>query len=111
MEEDLEFIKRLIDKEQNRDTLYLNPSYNSFFQSDDLEEEDRPDLHKYHVFDQDKNAFIDGEYYVDGSETATSEETYEDMSIIFLYSALKKISSKFVEYELKEKPLFEVNCD
>ncbi len=109
--EDIEFIKRLIDQEQNRDTLYLNPSYNSFFQTDDVEEEGQRDLHEHHVFDQDKNAFIDREYYVEGSENTPSEEAYEDMSIIFSYLALKAMHSKFVKYKLIEKPLFEVNCD
>lgn len=109
--EDVEFIKRMIDRAANRDTLYLNPSYNSFDQTDNIEEEGRRDLHEHHVFDEDKNAFIDAEYYVEGVEYIDSEASYEDMSVIYSYSALKVYSTKSAKSKLVEKPLFEVNCD
>lgn len=106
--EDLEFIKRFIDSESKRDTIYLNPSYQKFGQ---LDAEGPLDIHEHHVFDQQKNAFVDTEYYIEGSEYIKSEESYEDMSIIYSYSALKKYSKKSVKYKINEESLFQVNCD
>ncbi len=108
-DEDVEFIKKIIDMESNRDTIYLNPSYNTF---GDLEnEENQRDIHEFHVFNEQKNAFIDPEYYVEGREYSDSEEFYEDMSIVYSYSALTEFDKKLVKCTINEKPLFQVNCD
>ncbi|MCP4460103.1 MAG: hypothetical protein GY816_19080 [Cytophagales bacterium] len=108
MGEDLDFIKNLIEMESNRDTLYLNPFYNPFGQIDD---EVQIDIHAYHVFNEQKNAFIDPEYYVEGVEHTTPEESYEDMSIIYSYSLLKEFSKKSDKYEINEESLFYASCD
>ncbi len=107
--EDIQFIKNLIDMEANRDNIYFNPSYNMFGQLDD--DEGQQDIHEHHVFNKQKNAFIDIEYYVEGVEYINSEESYEDMSIIYSYSALKEYSKKSIKYNINEKSLFQVNCD
>lgn len=107
--EDVEFIKKVIDMESNRDTIYLNPSYNLFGQLDD--DQGQQDIHEHHVFNEQKNAFIDTAYYVEGIEYANSEASYEDMSIIYSYSALKEYSKKSAKYKINEKTLFQVNCD
>ncbi|WP_411030563.1 hypothetical protein [Spongiimicrobium sp. 3-5] len=106
--EDLEFIKKFIEMESNKDTIYLNPSYNKFGR---LDEEVYRDINEHHVFNEQKNAFIDAEYYVEGVEHINSEESYEDMSIIYAYSALMERSKKSAKYKIIEKPLFQVNCD
>lgn len=107
--EDVEFVKKNIDMESNRDTIYLNPSYNIFGHLGD--DEGQQDIHEHHVFNEQKNAFIDPEYYVEGMEYTNSEGFYEDMSIIYPYSALKELSRKSVNYIIDEKSLFQVNCD
>lgn len=108
VDEDLEFIRKFIDMESNRDTIYLNPSYNIFGQLDD---DGQQDIHEYHVFNEKKNAFINTEYYVEGVEHTNSEKSYEDMSIIYSYSALKKYNKKSVKYKINEKSLFQVDCE
>lgn len=106
--EDIEFITNFISSQSNTDTIYLNPSYNTF---GGLESEEQQDIHKYHVFNKEKNAFIDEEYYVEGVEYKNTDESYDDMSIIYAYNALKKHSKKSGEYKINEKSLFQVNCD
>jgi len=106
--EDIEFITNFISSQSNTDTIYLNPSYNIF---GGLESEEQQDIHKYHVFNKEKNAFIDTEYYVEGVEYKNTDESYDDMSIIYTYNALKKRSKKSGEYKINEKSLFEVSCD
>ncbi len=102
--EDLEFIREFIERESNRDILYMNPFYLPFSPFGDEEE---VDIHENHVFDEEKNAFIDREYYVEGVEHSTSEESYEDMSIIYSYAALKEIRKEPAEGEINEEPLFQ----
>ena len=108
-DEDVEFIKKVIDMESNRDTIYLNPSYNIFGGLDN--EESQRKIHEHYVFNEQKNAFIDPEYYVEGLEYTNSEEFYEDMSIIYPYLALNEFGKKVVKCMINEKPLFQVNCD
>jgi hypothetical protein len=107
--EDIQFIKSMIEMEANRDTIYFNPSYNVFGQLDG--DEGQQDILEHHVFNEQKNAFIDTEYYVDGVEYINSERSYEDMSIIYAYNVLKEYTKKSVKYKINEKSLFQVNCD
>ncbi len=107
--EDVEFIKQVIDMESNRDTIYLNPSYNIFGDLD--REKTQRDIHDHYVFNEQKNAFIDPKYYVEGQEYTNSDKFYDDMSLIYPYSALNKFNKKSVKCILNEKPLFQVNCD
>lgn len=108
--EDVEFIKRIIDMESNRGTIYLNPSYNMFGQLDDGDESQQ-DIYEHHVYNEQKNAFIDNEYYVEGAENIISDDTFENMSILYAYNALKEYTKKSVKYKINEKSLFQVNCD
>ncbi len=108
--EDLEFIRKFIDMELNRDTIYLNPSYNVFGQIDN-EDGSLQDINEYHVFDEQKNAFIDTEHYVEGEESNLSEDSYDNMSIIYAYKILKEYSNESEKFKIIENPLFQVNCD
>ncbi len=108
--ENLEFIKKFIDMELNRDTIYLNPSYNVFGQIDN-EDGSQQDINEHHVFNEQKNAFIDTEYYVEGEENNLSEDSYEKMSIVYVYKILKKHSKESAKPKINESPLFQVNCD
>jgi hypothetical protein len=107
--EDITFIKKMIDKEMDRDTINLNPSYNGFGQPDS-EEEDQ-DIHEHHVFNKEKNAFIDKEYYVEGEEHIKADDSFDNMSIIYAYKILKEYIKKSVKYKIDESPIFQVNCD
>ncbi|AUP77556.1 hypothetical protein [Flavivirga eckloniae] len=107
-DEGLEFIRKYIDMKSNKDTIYINPAYNFF---GDLDFEEQQDIHEHHVFNEQKNAFIDEEYYVEGSEYTKSDESFHDMSIIYAYSALKIHNKKNVSYKINEKPLFQVTCN
>ncbi len=108
-DEEIEFIKNMIDKETNRDTIYLNPFYN-MFGGPDSEEEDQ-DIHEHHVFNEQKNAFIDAEYYVEGEEHIKSDESFHNMSIIYAYKSLKEFSKESIKFKIDENPIFQVNCD
>ena len=107
--EDVKFINIFIDKEMNQDTIYLNPSYNMFGAPDS--EEENQDINEHYVFNEQKNAFIDASQYIEGSENIKSDESFDNMSIIYAYKALKKYTKKSVKYKINEKPLFQVNCD
>ncbi len=104
--EDLEFIRQFIEVESNRETIYMNPSYNPFGSLDD---EAPSDINEHHVFDEQKNAYIDKEYYVEGAEHATSDESYDDMSIIYLYAVVKGASKESIPHEISEQPLFNID--
>ncbi len=108
-DEEVEFIKSIIKKEMDNDTIYLNPFYNMFGGMDS--EEEGQDIHERHVFNKEKNAFIDTEHYVEGEEHIKSDESFHNMSIIYAYKKLTEFASKSVDYKVKEKPLFQVNCD
>lgn len=94
----------------NRDTIYLNPSYNRFDQIDD-EDGGQQYIHEHHVFNEQKDAFIDTKYYVEGEENNTSKDSFEKTSIIYAYNALKQYSKESAKYKINEKSLFQVNCN
>lgn len=108
--EDVEFIKKMIEKESNRDIIYLNPCYN-FFGLPDSENGDQQDINEHHVYNEQKNAYIDTEYYNESVDYTNSEESNEDMSIIYAYTALKEYTKKVDKFKIDENALFQVNCD
>ncbi len=108
-DEEIGFIKSIIDMESNRDTIYLNPLYNMFGQPDS--DEGKQNIHEHHVFNEQKNAFIDTEYYVEGEENTISDDSFENMSILYAYNTLKEYTKKSLKYKINEKSLFQVNCD
>lgn len=109
--EDLGIIRNLIEKvEIKSDALYLNPSYNRFGGGDD-DLMGSQDIHERHMFNEQKNAFIDLERYTEGAEYSTSDYSYEDMSIIYSYKILKVYAMDHLKYKINEKALFIVNCD
>ncbi len=107
--EDIQFIKSMIEMEANRDTIYFNPSYNTFGQLDG--DKGQQDVHEHHVFNEQKNAFIDTQYYVEGQENIKSDDSFENMAIIYAYKVLKDYTKESVKYKINEKSLFQVNCD
>lgn len=108
-DEEIEFIKNMIDKVTNRDTIYLNPSYNIFGGPDSKEE--GQDIHEHHIFNKEKNAFIDTKYYVEGEEHIKSDDSFHKMSIIYAYKILKEHTKESTNYKIDEKPIFQVSCD
>ena len=92
-------IRELIDQEMNRETLYFNRSYNRF----------EDDIHEYHVFNEQKGAYIDTEYYEDGEEHIKSEESFDSMSIIYAFEALKDYTTGPVKYSIDENAIFQVD--
>jgi len=108
-DEDIEFIRSFIDKEMNRETIYLNPFYNMF---GGIESEDtNQDIHEHHVFNELKNAFIDTKSYVEGNEYIKSDESFHNMSIIYAYKVLKEFSKASVKFKINENSIFQVSCD
>ncbi|WP_340199622.1 hypothetical protein [Ascidiimonas sp. W6] len=99
--EDIEFIKNIMDKELHKNTIYLNPFYNTF----------KEDIHEYHIFNEQKNAFIDKEYYVEDEEYSNTDDSFESMSIIYAYKLLKEFTKEPVEYKINKSSLFQANCD
>jgi len=108
-DEEIEFIRNFIDKEMIRDTIYLNPSYN-VFGGLDSEEEPR-DIHERHIFSEQKNAFINTKSYVEGNEYIKSDESFDNMSIIYAYRVLKEFSKASVKFKIDENSIFQVSCD
>jgi len=106
--DDVKHLKKIIERNSNMDTIYLNPSYNVFGQIDD---EEPRDIHEFHVYNEQKNAFIDTEFYVEGEENNLSDDSFDVMSIIYEYRLLKENTSDEASYKIIEKSLFEVNCD
>ena len=80
------------------------------FGGPDSDEEDQ-DIHENHVFNEQKNAFIDTKFYVEGEEHIKSDESFHNMSIIYAYKILKEISKESIKFKIDEKPIFQVNCD
>lgn len=110
VKEDVEFIQKYIEASSNKDTLYLNPCYREFGQLDD-EGETLPGINEYHVYDEQKNAYIDTETYSESVDYTNPDESYDDMSIIYAYLVMKDCSVKEVDYTINESPLFQVHCD
>jgi len=108
-DEDIEFLKNMIDIEMNRDTIYLNPSYNMFGGLDS--EEEPQDIHEHHIFNEQKNAFINTKTYIEGNEYIKSDESFHDMSIIYAYIVLKEFSKTSDKFEIDENSIFQVRCD
>ena len=108
-DEDIEFLKNMIEMVMNRDTIYLNPSYNMFGGLDS--EEEAQDIHEHHVFNEQKNAFVDTEYYIEGEEYMKSDESFDNMSIIYAYKVLKEFSKASVKFEIDENSIFQVSCN
>ncbi len=108
-DEEIESIKNMIDKKMDNDIIYLNPFYNTFG-GPDSEEEDQ-DIHKHHIFSKEKNAFIDKEYYVEGEEYIKSDDSFDNMSIIYAYTVLKEYTKESISYKIDEKSIFHVSCD
>lgn len=107
-DEDIEFVRTFIEKEANRDTIYFNPSYNMF---GGLDDEENQDIHDHHVFNKQKNAFINTQYYVEGEEYIKSDDSFDNMSIIYAYTILKEYTKEPEKFKINEKPIFQVNCD
>ncbi|MEE9363814.1 MAG: hypothetical protein V3U92_14530 [Cellulophaga sp.] len=107
--EDIQFIKSMIKMEANRDTIYFNPSYNMFGQF--VGNKGRQNIHEHHVFNEQKDAFIDTKYYVEGQENIKSDDSFENMAIIYAYKVLKNYTKESVKYKINKKALFHVNCN
>ncbi|MCF6279052.1 MAG: hypothetical protein L3J14_01760 [Flavobacteriaceae bacterium] len=108
--EEIKFIRKFMETEANKDTFYVNPSYNVFggIESD----EEHQDIHKYHQFDKEKNAFINTKNYVEGNKHIKSDDSFHNMSLIYAYKILKEFTLQESEnYKINEKPLFKVNCN
>jgi len=107
-DEDVKFLKNMINKETNRDIIYINPSYNIFGGLDS--EEETLDIHEKHVFNEQKNAFI-SKSYVEGNEYIRSDESFHNMSIIYAYKVLKEFSKTSAKFNIDENSIFQVSCD
>jgi len=108
-DEDVEFLRNFIDKEMNRETIYLNPSYNMFGGIDS--EDTNQDIHEHHVFNKQKNALIDTKSYVEGDEYIKSDESFHNMSIIYAYKVIKEFSKTSVKFIINDNSIFQVKCD
>ena len=107
--EDITFLKKIIDKEKNNDILYLNPSYNMFGEFDS--EEKTEDIHEHHIFNEQKNAFINTKSYVEGNEYIKSDASFHNMSIIYAYKILREFSKASAKFKIDENSIFQVSCD
>ena len=107
--EDITFLKKIIDKEKDNNILYFNPSYNMFGGLDS--EEENQDIREHYIFNKEKNAFIDTEYYVEDEEYIKSEESYDNMSVIYAYKILKEYIKESVKFKINGNPIFQVNCN
>jgi hypothetical protein len=100
-DEDTKFIKDFVDKEMNKDKLYINPFYN-FFEGD---------INKSHVFNEQKGAFIHEGWYVEGEELVESDDSFDKMAIIYSFEILKNYTIETAKYKTDENSLFYVTCD
>lgn len=97
-DEEITEIMELIAQEMDREMVYFNPSYNRF----------GGDINEYHVFNEEKGAYIDEEYYDEGEEDIASEDSYDSMSIIYAFKVLKDRTTEPVEFIIDENPIFQV---
>ncbi|MCF6296277.1 MAG: hypothetical protein L3J25_11400 [Flavobacteriaceae bacterium] len=107
--EEIKFIRKFMVTEANKDTFYVNPSYNVFggIESD----EEHQDIHESHIFNKEKNAFINAKIYVEGEEFIKTDDSFHNMSIIYAYKVLKEFTQQEPKnYKIEEKSLFQVNC-
>jgi hypothetical protein len=100
-DEEIEEIRSMAMELINREILYLNPSYNHF----------EEDIDRNHVFDEQKGAYIDEEYYQEGEELLISDQSFDSMAIIYAFKAVKNFSTETIKYEIDEGSIFIVNPD
>lgn len=107
--EEIKFIRKFMVTEANKDTFYVNSSYNVFGGIEN--DEEHQDIHKHHQFNIEKNAFINTKNYVEGEEYTNNDNSFHNMSIIYAYKILKNFRLQESEsYKIEDKSLFQVNC-
>ncbi len=100
--EDLDYIKTLIVQQRIiPEHIYYNPSYNRFSEN----------IEAYHTFNKAKNAYIDLNYYKEGSENNPSEDGFHDMSILYSFKKLDSKRIQVKDVEIKKESLFTISCD
>ncbi len=100
-DEDIEYIRELMEKDMNREVLYFNPVYNQFTE----------DINLNHIFNEEKGAYIDEEYYQEGEEIIMDEDSYDNMSFIYAFKALNDNHTEPVQFNVDDKPIFQVDPD
>ena len=110
-DEEMAFFKILIEAESNRDVYYLNPAYNEFGQPDSAFF--NYDINKFHVFNEEKNAYIIESIYTEGMENnyEKNNNMFNNMSVVYAYTSLKIYHKNNVNYNINTTPIFNVNCD
>lgn len=83
------------------ETVYYNPSFMNF--------EGNPE--EFYQFNDDKGAYIDPEYYEEGDEYNDSEDSFDKMSVIYPYQAIKPVKEEAKKYQLDDTSIFTVTCD
>ncbi len=100
-DEDIQYIRELMVQEMNREILYLNPMYNLF----------TDDISTNHIFNEEKGAYIDEEYYQEGEEFLINEDSFDSMSFIYAFKALNDYHTEPVKIKIEDKPIFQVYPD
>jgi hypothetical protein len=100
-DEDMGFLLSIINKTDSKDEIYLNPAYNRL----------EGNINDSHVFNEQKGAFIDANHYVEGDEDVDSDNSYDNMSIIYRFEALNDYRQEEINYKINKKSLFQVSCD
>ncbi len=108
-DDEIKFIINFINKEVSEKPIYLNPFYNMFGQPDG--DEEGQDIHEHHTFNEQKNAFINTEHYVEGDEYRNIDDFFDSMSIVYIYKILKECTKESIKYKINENPLFQVKCE
>src|SRR5690606_30735101 len=82
------------------EVIYYNPSFMSF--------EGNPE--EFFEFNDEKRAYINPEYYKEGDENDDSEDSFDKMTVIFPYQAIKPVKEA-KKYQLDNESIFTVMCD
>lgn len=95
-DEEIDEIRALAKQVMNREVIYTNPLYNYF----------EGDINEFHVFNRQKGAYLDEEYYQEGEEFIESDESYDSMSIIYAFNVLNDFTIKAVKHRIDADSIF-----
>lgn len=99
--EDIDFLMEVTSVDMTSpEVVYYNPSFMSF--------EGNPE--ECYEFNKEKGAYIYPGYYKEGDEYDDNEDSFDKMTVIFPYQAIKPVKET-KKYQLDNASIFTVTCD
>lgn len=99
--EDIDFLMEVTSVDMTSpEVIYYNPSFMSF--------EGNPE--ECYEFNKEKGAYIYPGYYKEGDEYDDNEDSFDKMTVIYPYQAIKPVKEA-KKYQLDNESIFTVTCD